>query len=519
MAIPSNLPIVLGILAIFTTSCLIAIYAILATEHMSPALPLTRTIAIMSAAVEGVVLIFLSAHLFHLLRRNRVSASPSRLEKQPAALLLGSLRQRLWLVLSIVLSSAAAAISAAALISLGISIHSQADIRINSSALPYLAGVAVTLFFTFAAQLLFLAIHFFTARAISTNGEQVLLETGHIGGDHDMTNNCNSSRADTYTRSPSSMSRIKSIRYSQTSSPASSRIEKKAAAAFTPPLCQSTPINANSPIRSNTVAFFHASFARIARRFRLSTRPVLSSPSIDGFDSWDTWTVDSRCRRTELGTSFTPPTKMSRFVEAIPASPMTQQTPNLERAQSSREQASTTCLASSFTQGPTTRPCSPPQSHSPALAEAHIHPLFRSHSSTPPPVVSAGTVVTAALSTSTLMTVSDAQSLRASSRLRSGSLPAVSNQPGWQRSADVDVFRDADNSERLHTVCGSPELREDAGDATNKSSTQEEEDETGCRPRTDSSAERKMTPPVPEWILDAGSRAGLSSYASRRANA
>ncbi|CAK7567351.1 MAG: hypothetical protein SEPTF4163_005314 [Sporothrix epigloea] len=396
----------------------------------------------------------------------------------------------------------------------------------NNNAVPYLAGVAVTLCFAFTAQLSFLIIHFVVDRAISTSNNQLLLETGsRTGGTNVIVNRCNSSSsnknsASTYTHSPCSSVRVKSVPYSQTSSPASSRNEKSAE--IMPSRSRSTRSTASyfdtspglSALQSDDKNFFQTTCSHIMRP--VGSKACLISPSLsnDGFDSWDTSDVDPQNRQAVLESSILPHTK-SRFLEAIPASPSANWSPELKRAQSSRNWTRT-CnpqdLSTHLADG--TRLRSQPQSHSLPFGEGHIHPLFRSSSSTPPPAISAGTVVTAALSASTLMTVSDAQSLRALGRLRSGSLPAATSQSSWQSSVDFAARRGPEFSEWTRMKCGSPKLPEDAVEVTTNGST--EEDEADRRSRTDSNTERKMTPPIPEWILGAGLRTSLSDYMSRK---
>jgi len=77
--------------------------------------------------------------------------------------------------------------------------------------------------------------------------------------------------------------------------------------------------------------------------------------------------------------------------------------------------------------------------------------------------------------------------------MRSGSLPTVPSPLSQQGSFD-SFPRRPDSS--------SPELRE------------EEEDELQVPA---DGTERKMTPPIPEWILSAGSRTSFSGYTNRRA--
>lgn len=126
-------------------------------------------------------------------------------------------------------------------------------------------------------------------------------------------------------------------------------------------------------------------------------------------------------------------------------------------------------------------------------SESHIHPLFRSDSPTPPPAVSAGTVVTAAPLAGKV--ISNRQSIRSLNRMRSGSLPTVASP--LSRQGSFDDFGRRAGADRS----SDPELREDG----------EEETED-----TASETERKMTPPIPDWILSAGARTSLSGYHSRK---
>ena len=72
--------------------------------------------------------------------------------------------------------------------------------------------------------------------------------------------------------------------------------------------------------------------------------------------------------------------------------------------------------------------------------------------------------------------------------MRSGSLPAVSSPLSRQGSFDEFHQRVARDDGSIRE-----ELEEPAGES-----------------------ERKMTPPIPDWILSAGSRASLTDYHSRK---
>jgi len=75
--------------------------------------------------------------------------------------------------------------------------------------------------------------------------------------------------------------------------------------------------------------------------------------------------------------------------------------------------------------------------------------------------------------------------------MRSDSLPVVPSPLSQQGS-----FEDLRRRDRTESL--SPELSEEV------------EEELG------SGSERKMTPPIPDWILSAGSRTSLSGYHSRK---
>jgi hypothetical protein len=88
--------------------------------------------------------------------------------------------------------------------------------------------------------------------------------------------------------------------------------------------------------------------------------------------------------------------------------------------------------------------------------------------------------------------ISDRQSIRSIQslrRLRSESLPTVPSP--LSRAASLDSFHRRAES-------NSPEIREEI----------REEDEAVV--------ERKMTPPIPDWILTAGSRSSLTVYNGRK---
>lgn len=228
------------------------------------------------------------------------------------------------------------------------------------------------------------------------------------------------------------------------------------------------------PITSKTKLINHKAPYRPA-----SIESSRRDPSVtieDGFDSWDTSAVDAQSRHALESASPTPP----RFLETIPASPTTSRSASpgfpldLEPPKT-RHRSRSYSPANSYRDLPRSRTTSPTES----TREAHIHPLFRSDSPTPPPAATPGTIVTAAPGAGTL--ISDRSSVRSISRMRSGSLPS---SPLMHSDSLDSIRRAVDREER--------ERLEEGG------------------------SERTLTPPIPEWILGAGARSSMLGYNSRK---
>ena len=253
---------------------------------------------------------------------------------------------------------------------------------------------------------------------------------------------------------------------------------------------------------SDTMASFRSSLSQVVRPITSKTKLIQNnhkshrpkslesstrdtSISIeDGFDSWDTSTVDAESRQAVASVSPTPP----RFLETIPASPTTSRSPSpgfpldLEPPKT-RKRSRSYSPANSYRDLPKSRTTSPVENSN----EAHIHPLFRTDSPTPPPAATPGTIVTAAPGAGQV--ISDRQSIRSvrsASRMRSGSLPS------------------------------SPLMHSDSLDSI-KIAIEREEREREREQSEESGGERTLTPPIPDWILGAGPRSSISQqYNSRR---
>ncbi|KAF8850864.1 hypothetical protein BDZ45DRAFT_168112 [Acephala macrosclerotiorum] len=261
------------------------------------------------------------------------------------------------------------------------------------------------------------------------------------------------------------------------------------------------PSSGRSRAGSDTVSSFRSSISQVVRpitsKTKLiqnnhrspyrpqSTRSIDSSPrdtSIsveDGFDSWDTSAVDSQSREAVASASPTPP----RFLETIPASPTGSRSPSpgfpldLEPPKQ-RKRSRSYSPANSYRDLPrTARTASSPTES--VNAEAHIHPLFRTDSPTPPPAATPGTIVTAAPGAGQV--ISDRHSIRSIHRMRSGSLPSspIAHNPS------LDSIRRAMEREELDRL-------EEAGQ------------------------ERSLTPPIPDFILNGGPRNSMQGYNARK---
>lgn len=200
----------------------------------------------------------------------------------------------------------------------------------------------------------------------------------------------------------------------------------------------------------------------------------------DGFDSWDTSAVDAHSRHAVESASPTP----QRFLETIPASPTTSRSPSpgfpldLEppRTRTRSRSYSPAHSPNDRERFRGSRTTSPTESSN----EAHIHPLFRTDSPTPAPEATPGTIVTAAPNAGQL--ISDRQSIRSIHRMRSGSLPSSPN--GLSHSESLDSIRKKMEKEEIE--------------------------------RLQANGERSLTPPVPEFILNAAPRNSLSGYNFRK---
>ncbi|KAI1777738.1 hypothetical protein F4818DRAFT_324260 [Hypoxylon cercidicola] len=442
----------LGIVALLATAAILALEAIIAQGFWMLTAPI-KFAAVVASACQLVVLIMLIILLANCLGR---VADYGR--RKPNGV---------WFAMGLVASILASVASVVMLVVMG-KTEDLPETLLQVPSANFLIGSAIALVCAFVGQLVFIVVYFVVHRM--PDSEQALsLHTNEDG-----------------PRSPPI--HVKSIPYSRTTpattqtSLAQTKKERVLADYPTPPGSSSGRSMAEtmSSIRtslSQTVRPSSSKTGLLSSSSRTGRRPASidsngyrerSSVTEDGFDSWDTSSVDPQNRQIVVDTS---PHIRTRFLETIPASPTTSRSPSpgcpldLEPPKRNRRSRSYSPLPRPHYERSLT-----PQSTS---GELHIHPLFRSDSPVPPPAATPGTVVIAAPNAG--QTISE----KSLTRMRSGSLPTG---PGsLSRQASYDSFRKtpSPNTERLRAE----EL----------------------------AAERKMTPPIPDWILNGGSKTSLTS--------
>ncbi|CAN8097016.1 unnamed protein product [Discula destructiva] len=262
--------------------------------------------------------------------------------------------------------------------------------------------------------------------------------------------------------------------------------------------------------------------ARRALSMESFKRRERSGSADDSFDSWDTSGVDPQNRQLVIET--TSPVGgggNGRFLETIPASPTTSRSPSPGLPLDQFDLPHKARRSRSFSPATSTRSVvlAPPKrayTQQTSASESHIHPLFRSDSPTPPPMASPGTVVIAAPQAGKI--ISDRKSVRSFRRLRSGSLPAVSSPLTATNS--LESFARA-NGGRDHKSGSIIIITTTATTTTSTNNKVTSSSSSNHSMRSDETAvgevpERKITPPVPEYILNAGSHTSLHAYPARK---
>ena len=205
------------------------------------------------------------------------------------------------------------------------------------------------------------------------------------------------------------------------------------------------------PTTSRTRLLSRPSFGQDTKSVYSDAQSISTLSQPDGFDMWDTSTVDPQTREAVLQSAPSRGTALETIPGSRPASPA--------RALDGPFSTSPELDAAGLPMPPkmyadTSRPPSP------AVSEGHIHPLFRSESPVPPPAATPGTSIIASPLSSQVIACPP----RPYNRMRSNS-------------------RTASPSPLMHT----------------KTFTT-----TGSRhsSRTPSPQGREMTPPIPDFVLN-----------------
>ncbi|GAW11088.1 hypothetical protein ANO14919_004270 [Xylariales sp. No.14919] len=445
-------PAVLGLAAALATVAILTLEIIITCGLWSTLSP-ARIVALIAFVAEAIELGFLVIKLIKYLRGVNGYYSKDM--------------WGVWFALDLIVSVLASVVSVALLVLIG----KAEDLPKAISNVPLtnvVVGSSIALGFAFAGQLLFAVVYFVLNRL--PDSEQALsLHTNEEG-----------------RMSPQLQMRVKSVPYDRTKPALSQvRLSEQGSSEYL-----SRP-GTSSGRSAETVTSISGSLSGVVRPMGSKTKLLSNgsrpgrrpgsldsntyrdrvSVAEDGFDSWDTSSVDPHNRQMVLETSS--PIR-TRFLETIPASPTTSRSPSpgcpldLEPPKRGRRERS-------YSPGPRAQ-----QDRNLTLSdtELHIHPLFRSDSPGPPPAVTPGTVVIAAPNAGQFITGLSVN------RMRSGSLPSPLSRQGSRES-----FRkvSSTNNDRL-------------------------------QPQDIAAGERKMTPPIPEWVLNAGSKSSLTEYQSKRQN-
>ncbi|KAI1265164.1 hypothetical protein F5Y18DRAFT_60398 [Xylariaceae sp. FL1019] len=458
MSLSRLFPAVLGCFAIGATAATLVLELILAYGSWSSESPL-RIVAVIASVIEVIVLILLGT----LLANHAWYSSDRRSAAGPSGV---------WFAVDLIAGVLATIASVALLILTGKATDLPKMI-LGVSLTNVRIGTSVALGFAFVGQLLFVVLYFIIHRR-SDLEQAHSLHTNEEG-----------------RFSPQLSMRVKTVRYDRTK-PALPRAQSTDQSSFE---YSSRPGTSGGRSTAETVSSMTGSVASTVRPMGSKTRLLSTSSrtarrpgSLDsnayreqnsiaedvseGFDSWDTSSVDPHNRLMVLETSSSP--NRPRFLETIPASPTPSRSPSpgfpldLEPPSRVRRGRSN----SPVPRAPRERTLTPQASES----ELHIHPLFRSDSPVPP-ATSPGTVLVAAPNAGQFITG------KSITRMRSGSLP--SSPSPLSRQGSYDSFRKT------------PSPYDD-----------------GLRPE-EVGEERKMTPPIPEWVLTAGSKSSLGEYPSK----
>jgi hypothetical protein len=456
MAVSCPVLLGLGVVA-FLTTLIVFILEIVNAQTARIAQTVQQASAA-SAALEGLVLIMILV-LTCMSARHSTYYGPKKLGE-------------IWFPVGIVLVVIAAVPSVVALAALGTETE---DVHIlGGPEQAYLIGTGAVLGLALAAQLTFVVVYFVGSRLPGNDEERAF----HVPNPN----------------------RVKSVRYSQTIMGAAEESKQPIPSDFRSPPGSSSGRSVAETVSSIRTSLSHK-VRHVDSRTRLlsikSTKSTLNSAksngsiwsrargeSLDsmmapgeGFDSWDTSSVETQNRHV-LDITAPPPARFLGALETIPASPTVSRAPSPGSPLDLEAQAERLHRTRSYS--PLPRPPSTVLKTYSSSSELHIHPLFRADSPTPPPAATPGTTILAAPETARTL------SAKSLTRMRSGSFPSLN--PLSHRGSEENLKSKPPTPERLSPL--SSELEEEK--------------------------ERQMTPPLPEWILNAGARTSLTEYQLRK---
>ncbi|KAI9166814.1 hypothetical protein HJFPF1_02929 [Paramyrothecium foliicola] len=446
--------------AIVATAAMIAIHVIIAVQL--PHAP-TRAVSLLSIALEAVIVLVLgylySMHLVAFMRHK-----------------LGG-QTTVPFGMGVFASTLAAASSAATIISMNKVPERVRQASPNTAQDGFLIGSSVALGVSFGLQILFMTAHFLSSRAA---GYPIPLCV-------DMDSDDGESASPSY---------VKSVRYSQTS-PIST-------------MTRGDSMTSGDRSYSSAEKSYFRSTGSIRSSGSKEVRPMSSKTKLLSLrEKWRPGSLESRRTSVEDGYSLdefpsfehqadglcTLPRPV--FLETIPASP-TDVSRSTSPALSDLEPPRMAHRSRSYS--PVNR-IRERNSSTPSIAssELHIHPLFRSDSPTPPPMATPGTNVLAAPQAGQV--IPHRQSVRDLKRMRSGSLPGAPSPLSRQNS--TDDFNLKKMKDEQAAIQGIQEIRE-------------EEELAARTAEASENHEVDPLPPIPDWILTAGSRNSLTDYNSRK---
>lgn len=224
------------------------------------------------------------------------------------------------------------------------------------------------------------------------------------------------------------------------------------------------------PVTSRTKLINRPSFTRDARSMYSDSQSIDNMSTQDAFDTWDTSSVDPQSAAAVMQSAPSRGTALEPIPGSRPASPARPLDGPFPQSDEPDDDFSRALSPPPVLRPDTSRPPSP------AVSEAHIHPLFRTESPIPPPEITSGTNITA--SPLATQMIPCPQRPYARMRSHSNSRGASPTPPTLMHSQSFDRSRAMSPNRSL---------------------------------RSPSPPSREMTPPIPDFVLNSSPRSSLSN--------